>query len=857
MKIIIKNFHYLRVCTLLFFIPFFTVPASAQGSQGPCEDCLTFNSFFFVYNNQVIVTYKTEVDVIFGQNRTHFTEFYVNGVLKSTEGFENVGFGASKEYSYGINLEEYAGMKLEVEVKEYKTNDNKTNGEKLRETSRVIFEKTPLQYADLDRLISVTNLDGSPNSCGEQRFTTFNGIPSEAQIKQVTQQSSNLFVAPKGESAVFIVTYFTGLYDKVTWSFRNRAGEGTELNPEEVDWLPAIVPSKSVLVGFNSLDVSFNSEYNSSYPMVVKFYKSGAVVNTIVIPLLVVGQRTDLTNAKTTMSAPIPSMILHNPVGDGSESFMATTAKTCSQVTTAMDNSQNNNAYLDVQVGVEGSVVGIPFEAYGSARTDVTTEQGNSKQMVSETCLSSAENMKIFNSEDDETEYEGTDGDLFIGMSTRYRYGPSITVSHTNCGVSVTNGIGIQVEKTFPFAKRQIDIEREIESIEQTLQNPNSGLSDKDRRFLENDLSAWQQMVAKNKAYVENSTNVIRQYDVQKGVSQDFSLEISRSESFTLETKLFVENSVSGTVGVKVAGTGFEAGGGVKISNTVSNGNTTSSDYSNITGFSLLENESGDLVKINIKEDKRFGSYIFELVEEGSKTSCPYIGGARRDVPALSVGPEHSDYLDIPDAPIGDGENDRALVSMQVCNYSESNEARDYLLLSPETRSAIILYSGTPLTNSGVILRDIPAGACQEVYVTIDQPEANVKVFKDIQFELTDLCQQYEAPSAAVSIDIEFVEKVTSTSLLPEELRTAKLGQNSPNPATETTQIPYHIPAAGRQAKLEIMGMDGRVVREFKIDGKGDGQINLPTQSLYQGIYLYRLMIDGIQIDTKKMTIVH
>ncbi|GAB5553195.1 MAG: hypothetical protein Sapg2KO_27860 [Saprospiraceae bacterium] len=825
-----------------------------QGSQGPCQDCLTVNGFLYISNNIILIEYKTEVDVIFGQNRTHFTEFYINGVLKATEGFENVGFDASKVYSYSLDLEPYEGEKVEVEVKEYKTNDNETNGELLRETSRVLFDQTLLNDYDAGLAISVLT-ELSPNSCRGQTFTAFSGIPTENQIKEVCRQSPKLYIAEKNEGAAFLITFADLFYDRATWSYRNLSGAGTELDAESTNSnFQTILPSTTVVVGFNSVDLSFNADYNNSYPIVVKFYKGGSVVQTIVIPLLVVGEKTDLTsNPKSTLSAPIPQMILHNPIGDGSESFMETSSKTCSQITTSMDGSQNTNAYLDVQVGVEGSVVGIPFEAYGSARTDVTTEQGNSQQVVSESCLSMIESIKIFNSEDDEITVEGTDGDLFIGMSTRYKYGPSIKISHTNCGVAVTNGIGIQVEKTFPFAKRQIDIEREIQTINQTLAS-NNGLSDQDLRYLENDRDAWQQMVDKNKAYVQNSQNELRVYDVQSGISQDFSLEVSRTGSFTMETKLFVENSVSGTAGVKVAGTGFEAGGGVKVSNTVSNGNTTSTDYSDVTGFSLLENDPGDIVKIRVKEDKRFGSFIYELVENGSQTSCPYIGGARRDLPALRVGPEETNYLKIEDAPIGDGENDLALVNLKICNNSGSNETRDYLLLAPETRSAIILYSGTPLTNSGVILRDIPSGTCEDVFVTIDQPEANVTSFKDIQFELTDLCEQYEAPSAQVSIDIEFT-RATSTKDIPVALRTATLEQNIPNPTSAQTMIGFHIPPVAQRAQLQIVGIGGRVIRDLNITSKGAGQINLDTQNLQQGLYFYRLVIDGFQIDTKRMAI--
>jgi hypothetical protein len=67
--------------------------------------------------------------------------------------------------------------------------------------------------------------------------------------------------------------------------------------------------------------------------------------------------------------------------------------------------------------------------------------------------------------------------------------------------------------------------------------------------------------------------------------------------------------------------------------------------------------------------------------------------------------------------------------------------------------------------------------------------------------------------------------------------------------------VGFHIPSVAQRAQLQIVGIDGRIVRDLDITSKGDGQINLQTQNLQQGIYFYRLLIDGFQIETKRMII--
>jgi hypothetical protein len=81
----------------------------------------------------------------------------------------------------------------------------------------------------------------------------------------------------------------------------------------------------------------------------------------------------------------------------------------------------------------------------------------------------------------------------------------------------------------------------------------------------------------------------------------------------------------------------------------------------------------------------------------------------------------------------------------------------------------------------------------------------------------------------------------------------ARLWQNKPNPTDGTTQIRYRIPRQASQAQIKLYSLKGEELKSFPISQRGEGQLSLDTDTLPEGIYLYRLLIDGKPIDAKKL----
>jgi hypothetical protein len=91
---------------------------------------------------------------------------------------------------------------------------------------------------------------------------------------------------------------------------------------------------------------------------------------------------------------------------------------------------------------------------------------------------------------------------------------------------------------------------------------------------------------------------------------------------------------------------------------------------------------------------------------------------------------------------------------------------------------------------------------------------------------------------------------VEAPNITPEN---ARLEQNIPNPFSIETKINCFIPASAHSAYLYNFDVDGRQLKQFHITGKGDQVININGTGMIPGIYFYSLVIDGQNVETRKM----
>ncbi|MCF8359891.1 MAG: tail fiber domain-containing protein [Prolixibacteraceae bacterium] len=91
------------------------------------------------------------------------------------------------------------------------------------------------------------------------------------------------------------------------------------------------------------------------------------------------------------------------------------------------------------------------------------------------------------------------------------------------------------------------------------------------------------------------------------------------------------------------------------------------------------------------------------------------------------------------------------------------------------------------------------------------------------------------------------------TENLIEETKEASLGQNVPNPFSNTTTINMYLPESISTAKLYLYTMQGEQVSSHPVQQRGNTFVTIEGYTLDAGMYLYTLIADGKEVDTKKM----
>lgn len=81
----------------------------------------------------------------------------------------------------------------------------------------------------------------------------------------------------------------------------------------------------------------------------------------------------------------------------------------------------------------------------------------------------------------------------------------------------------------------------------------------------------------------------------------------------------------------------------------------------------------------------------------------------------------------------------------------------------------------------------------------------------------------------------------------------ATLSQNSPNPFNQNTTIGYYLPSNIVNATIYIYNMQGLQIKSIPISTRGNESIIISGNELTPGMYIYSLITDGKEIDTKRM----
>ena len=124
-----------------------------------------------------------------------------------------------------------------------------------------------------------------------------------------------------------------------------------------------------------------------------------------------------------------------------------------------------------------------------------------------------------------------------------------------------------------------------------------------------------------------------------------------------------------------------------------------------------------------------------------------------------------------------------------------------------------------------------------------------IKTIQEMQEEIEDL--QTQLPQLSRSAFTEKYENASSQQTIADSNDFA-LFQNVPNPFTERTIIRFTLPNDTKNACICIFDMSGKMLKQVPVDSSMQS-ITIEGYELQAGMYIYSLLVNGKEIDTKRM----
>ncbi len=130
-----------------------------------------------------------------------------------------------------------------------------------------------------------------------------------------------------------------------------------------------------------------------------------------------------------------------------------------------------------------------------------------------------------------------------------------------------------------------------------------------------------------------------------------------------------------------------------------------------------------------------------------------------------------------------------------------------------------------------------------------------VPLVKAVQ-ELSNKNDALQLENEALKDRLDKIEqRLTANSKTFENISSARLEQNAPNPYKGNTIINYYVPFNAGNAVIKITDMKGSLLKTFNVK-EGKGQVVLQSDQLATGTYQYSLFVNGRLIDTKQMMLI-
>ncbi len=505
-----------------------------------------------------------------------------------------------------------------------------------------------------------------------------------------------------------------------------------------------------------------------------------------------------------TVTPEIPFDILHDPPGDGSFSWLASSQSKSTSLSVSFLNDSTSTTDRTWHVMPTVSISSPPVYAGVSLCWEISGGWENTKTK-SDGYLSSTDTTsvitttlnKYFATSGNEN-VTGNDGDVYIGAALNMIYGYCDGLRYNSLKDSIELYTDLAMSPlgfntTFVYSESFI-VDNEIPRLEKLSNDFYSNGDNVRGAYMREQADAWKKIVEENHKNIKEAKYLDnKSFDGNTGGVEE-SITIDKTESFSFETAIILDTAIVNHFQYIAAGLGWSLNKTKITTSTTGIVRDSTISTSRTVGYFLDDDDAGDSFTIDIVEDAKYQTPAFRIVSGSS--SCPWEKGTQpREGVQLTV---DNDTQEVE-------EHEKAVFVLQLGNTSQSDETMTYDLIFDHASNP----DGAKLTISGTTVGDdefkypIPAGKSVNATITVEKGPKDIYNYNGLKFILKSQCDDQIATH--VLLNAVFYKNY--------DLTVAQVGEGTTIPSTGVTTYknvtPVLLnakPAAGYKFEKWVVG---------------------------------------------------
>jgi hypothetical protein len=459
----------------------------------------------------------------------------------------------------------------------------------------------------------------------------------------------------------------------------------------------------------------------------------------------------------STVSPEIPLMILRDPPGDQSYSYISSQTSSSVSLGFSFEAEVGVGIFAKFKVGGGGEVPGLGSTgAWVGGAVEAKVGLRNTLEGTQEIKISATEVLKT----SDLDVITGTEGDVYMGAALNLVYAKTNIIDYdtSTCTVVLDTGIvwnGNGFKTTYLYTESYIrgSVIPGLQSLADILNSSGVKIRQDSAKVLLNQISVWQQVLDYN-AYLKNNAVPIPEFPSNVSFSAGTNLNeeatITSTSTLSIGLNLFIDAEVALSIGAK-AGDFNEAEAGVKIFAKLDVGISGSTTYevTNTIGFELADDDAaspGDGFTVDILGDPVYGTPVFKLLSGAS--SCPW---EHPTLPREGVGLSMNTYLQYNVPP-----ENPAQFTLYLYNLTQNSETRSYylsLVQGSNPDGAIIQVGGNVLGDDKLLFTMPPnSSSPQQATLRVRRDVGSVYDYENLMVHLYSDCDDQFDTTVAFSV---------------------------------------------------------------------------------------------------------